>query len=284
MEGRFTLWPSGDSHRPSRISAGAATSCGPAVRSPVTHERFGPWWERPPSPRARYGFGPRWKFTPRPCPPGVAPAATIPGGKAVRTPPWNAATQPAPPAAAAVAQTARAALLPASARVVAGSRPPPRRPWPRHRDPRLPLRNGPRPGFTSRPRRPPVRGGGPGCRESGCPRRARPPAFLQRTAGPVATRRGGLGWSAHPNLRRCHNGHRKRWVATGTPPFPARRSRPGGRGATASRTTTCVAGNLHVRTAIPRTCGSSSHVRLHPGTTGSISGLGSTSRRFQAPP
>jgi len=148
MNGRFTLRPSADAHLPSCLSCGAATSCGPAARWPVAHERLGSWRERPPSPRARYGFGARWKFTPRPCPPGVAPAPTIPGGKAVRTPLRDAADQPDPPPAAAVAQTARAALLPASARVVAGSGHP-RRPWPRHRVPRLPLRNGPSPGFTS---------------------------------------------------------------------------------------------------------------------------------------
>ena len=192
--GRFTLWPSGDAHLPSCLSRGAAPPCGPIARSYEAHEPRGPWRERPPSPRARYGFGTRWKFTPRPFPSGVAPAPTIPGGKAVRTPLWDAADQPDPPAAAAVAKTARAALLPAPARVVDDSSHP-RRPWPRHRDPRLPLRGGPRPGFTARPRRPPVRGGRPTCRESECPRRERPPAFLQRTAGPVATRRGGLGWN-----------------------------------------------------------------------------------------
>ena len=171
--GRFTNLASGDSHRPSRLSAGAATSCGPAARWPVAHERFGPWWERPASPRAWYGFGTRCEFTPRPCPPGVAPAPTIPGGKAVRTPLRDTADQPYPPPAAAVAQIARAALLPASARVVAGSRPPPRRPWPRHRDPRLPLRSGPRPGFkTAGPRRPsglPRVGLPPPCASSGLP-------------------------------------------------------------------------------------------------------------------
>ena len=181
-EGRFTLWPSGDAHLPSCLSDRAATSCGPAARWPVAHERVGPWRERPPSPRARYGFGARWRFTPRPCPPGVAPAPTIPGGKAVRTPLWDAADQPDPPATA-VAQTARAALLPASARVVARSGHP-RRPWLRHRDPRLPLRSGHRPGFTPRPRRPPVRGCGPACREPGCPRRPRPLAFLQGLLDP----------------------------------------------------------------------------------------------------
>ena len=274
--GRFTLWSASGAQLPSCLSCGAATSCGPIARSSVARERLGPWRERPPSPRAWYGFGTRWKFAPRPCPPGVAPAPTIPGGKAVRTPLRDAADQPDPPAAAAVAKTARAALLPAPARGVADSSHP-RRPWPRHRDPRLPLRSGPRPGFTSRPRRPPVRGGRPACRESGCPRRARPPAFLQRTAGSVATRRGGLGGSAHPNLRRCHNGHRKRSLRA-RPPCPARHRRPGGRGATASRTTTCAIPVVHVRTGISRTSTTVSHVRLHPVTDRIHSGPGSTSR------
>ena len=61
-----------------------------------------------------------------------------------------------------------------------------------------PLRSAPRPGFTARPRRPPVRGGRPTCRESGCPRRERPPAFLQRTDGPVATRRRGMKCTSQP--------------------------------------------------------------------------------------
>ncbi len=216
MGGRFTLWPSGDSHLPSCLSRRAATSCNPAARLPVAHERLGPWRERPPSPKARYGFGARWKFTPRPCPPGVAPAPTIPGGKAVRTPLRDAADQPGPPPAAAVAQTARAALLPESARVFAGSRPPPRRPWPRHRDPRLPLRNGPRPGFTARPRGSPVRGGRPTCRESGCPHRACPLAFLQRTAGPVATRRGGWDGMHIPTSADATTGIEKGGSLTGT--------------------------------------------------------------------
>ena len=86
MGGRFTLWSASDAQPPSCLSCDAATSCGPIARSSVARERLGPWRERPPSPRARYGFGTRWKFTPRPCPPGVAPAPTIPGGKAVRTP------------------------------------------------------------------------------------------------------------------------------------------------------------------------------------------------------
>ena len=278
MGGRFTLRSASDAHLPSCLSCGAATSCGWPPGSPVAHERLGPWRERPPSPKARYGFGARWKFTPRPCPPGVAPAPTIPGGKAVRTPLRDAADQPGPPPAAAVAQTARAALLPESARVFAGSRPPPRRPWPRHRDPRLPLRNGPRPGFTARPRRLPVRGGRPTCRESGCPHRACPLAFLQRTAGPVATRRGGWDGMHIPTSADATTGIEKGGSLRSRPPFPARHRRPGGRGATASRTTTCAIPVVHVRTGISRTSTTISHVRLHPVTDRIHSGPGSTSR------
>ena len=63
-------------------------------RLPVAHERLGPWRERPPSPRAWYGFGARWQFTPRPLPPGSLPQPAIPGGKAIRTPLLDAADQP----------------------------------------------------------------------------------------------------------------------------------------------------------------------------------------------
>ncbi len=38
------------------------------------------------------------------------------------------------------------------------------------------------------------------------------------------------------------------------PPVPARRSRPGGRGATYSRTTTCKVADVHVRIPFSRTC------------------------------
>ena len=107
-----------------------------------------------PSPRARYGFGARWRFTPRPCPPGVATASTIPGGKAVRTPPWNAANQPAP---AAAAQTARA-VLPASVRPRGRwLRPPTSTSAPTPRSASA-LRSGPRPGFAAGPRRARPRG------------------------------------------------------------------------------------------------------------------------------
>ena len=50
------------------------------------------------------------------------------------------------------------------------------------------------------------------------------------------------------------------------PPFPARRSRPGGRGATTIRTTTCAVADVHVRTGNSRTLGSVSHVRPSHGT------------------
>ena len=179
---RCALRVSGGAHRTSCSSRSAARSCGSAAGSPVAHQQLGPWRERPPSQRARYGFGARWRFTPRPFPPGVATASTIPGGKAVRTPPWNAANQPAPPAAAAVAQTARA-VLPASVRPRGRwLRPPTSTSAPTPRSASA-LRSGPRPGFTRRPWRPPVRCGGPACRESGCPRRAPPPG---RTSFPCS--------------------------------------------------------------------------------------------------
>ena len=143
---------------------------------------------------------------------------------------------------------------------------------------RLPLRNGPRPGFTARPRGSPVRGGRPTCRESGCPHRACPLAFLQRTAGPVATRRGGWDGMHIPTSADATTGIEKGGSLRPRPPFPARHRHPGGRGTTAIRPTTCVATAVHVRTAIPRTSTTISHVRLHPVTDRIHSGPGSTSR------
>ena len=49
------------------------------------------------------------------------------------------------------------------------------------------------------------------------------------------------------------------------PPVPARRSRPGGRGATQIRTTTCQVADMHVRIAVQRTCTPVSHVRFRIG-------------------
>ena len=48
------------------------------------------------------------------------------------------------------------------------------------------------------------------------------------------------------------------------PQVPARRSRPGGRGATTNRTMICVVAGLHVRNACSRTCTRMSHVRSGP--------------------
>ena len=56
-----------------RPSASATTSCGRAARSPVAHGPLGLWRERPPSPRAWYGFGRRCVFTLLPPPPGSLP-------------------------------------------------------------------------------------------------------------------------------------------------------------------------------------------------------------------
>ena len=46
------------------------------------------------------------------------------------------------------------------------------------------------------------------------------------------------------------------------PPFPARRRRPGGCGATTIRTTTYEVADMHVRNGFPCTCTPTSHVRL----------------------
>ena len=143
---RLTLWPSGVAHLPSFVSCRAATSHVSAARQPVAHERLGPWRERPPSPRARYGLGTRWKLTPRPSPPGVAPAPSIPAGRPSRRRCETAADQPIflrlPPLPKRLARF----LLPAWERGVGGLG---------HHDPRLPLPNARRLGFAAGPWRPP---------------------------------------------------------------------------------------------------------------------------------
>ena len=53
---RCALRASSDARRISCSSRAATTSCGPALRWLVAHERSGPWRERPPSPKARYGI------------------------------------------------------------------------------------------------------------------------------------------------------------------------------------------------------------------------------------
>ena len=52
------------------------------------------WRERPPAPRAWCGIAPSVDSHLRPCLPEVAPEPEIPCGKAIRTPPRNAADQP----------------------------------------------------------------------------------------------------------------------------------------------------------------------------------------------
>jgi len=91
-----------------------------------------------PSPRAWYGFGARWKFTPRPCPPRVATAPSIPGGKAIQTPLRKAADNRSSVTGRLRPNGLAPFLLPASERGVTSSGHQ-RRPGPRHRDPRLPL-------------------------------------------------------------------------------------------------------------------------------------------------
>ena len=52
----------------------------------MAQERLGPWRERPPSPRAWYGFGCRCVFTPLPRPLGVAPEPAIRAGRQFSAP------------------------------------------------------------------------------------------------------------------------------------------------------------------------------------------------------
>ncbi len=139
----------GDSHFGSPAIHTAAMRCPPrsqrlAASRPGRRLPNGPLWpwpERPPSPRARYGFGARWKFTPRPCPPGVAPAPSIPAGRPPETPlcDGGGSTNPLPcwhrcPNGLAPVPYARLRTRGRWPR-------PPTRPWPRHRAPRLPLRS-----------------------------------------------------------------------------------------------------------------------------------------------
>ena len=71
----------------------------------------------------------------------------------------------------------------------------------------------------------------------------------------VATPRG-VGCSMHiPTLPRGTPSVQGGGSLRSRPPFPARHSRPAGRGTTAIRTGICVDEALHVRTVIPRTSG-----------------------------
>ena len=89
--GRFTFGPSGDSQRPSCLSAGAAACCGTATRWPSGHTGGQvPCRERPPIRRAWYGFGRRCVFTPLPpVPLGSLPnQQSVPEGRS-KAPKWG---------------------------------------------------------------------------------------------------------------------------------------------------------------------------------------------------
>ena len=90
-------------------------------------------------------------------------------------------------------------------------------------------------------------------------------AFPQGIAGPERPLREG-GMEVHiPTLPDATPGIEKGGSLRPRPPFPARRSRPGGRGATQIRTTTCEVEDMHVRIAFQRTCTPNSHVRFRIG-------------------
>ena len=79
---RCALRPSGDAHEGPRLSASKTTSCGRAARSPVAHWPRGRGRERPPNPRAWYGFGGRCVCAPLPPTLRVAPIQQSLCGKA----------------------------------------------------------------------------------------------------------------------------------------------------------------------------------------------------------
>ena len=83
---RCALRASGGARRTSCSSGSAARSCGSAAGSPVAHQRPGPWRERPPSPRAWYGFGRRCVFTLLSPSPWGRSRASDPCRKAVQRP------------------------------------------------------------------------------------------------------------------------------------------------------------------------------------------------------
>ena len=78
--------------------------------------------------------------------------------------------------------------------------------------------------------------------------------------------RGGWDGVHIPTSADATAGIEKRGSLRPRPPVSARRSRPGGRGATTIRTTTCAVADMHVRTWVSRTSGSVSHVRPSHGT------------------
>ena len=88
--------------------------------------------------------------------------------------------------------------------------------------------------------------------------RAFPPGIDESRSDP---RRGGWDGMHIPTSADATAGIEKWGSLRARPPVPLRRSRPGGRDATESRTTTCAVAVVHSRTAISRTCTTSSHVR-----------------------
>ncbi len=110
---RFTLWPSGDSQGPSRVSTGGAVSCAsvartagaaraaPAVAGATHHQSEG-------LVRVR---GRVCLRTPAPHPPGVAPEPIIPCGKASKRRGQHGGSTDPPPTAA-IAQTYRSKRSP----------------------------------------------------------------------------------------------------------------------------------------------------------------------------
>ena len=98
-----------------------------------------------------------------------------------------------------------------------------------------------------------------------------------RTDGPERPPREG-GLEVHiPTLPDATPGIEEGGSLRSRPPVLARRSRPGGRDATESRTTTCAVAEVHVRIAFSCTCPSISHVRLWNGIR---AGANSTDRRL----
>ena len=143
------------------------------------------------------------------------------------------------------------------------------------------------PGATShRPRRGEAVPGGVGRgRHLSASGRCRPrwaTAFLHRTDGAGATRRGGRHGLAHAEPTRCRSRHPKGpGRSRPRPGDPDRQRRSGGRGTTPSRPATCGALNPHAHAAFPCTSTpmSFSHLRIGNGHADPGSKNGLPSRR-----
>ena len=276
--GRFTIRPSGDSHRTFRPSACAVAPCGLAARQPVAgraaavvagatpqseglvrvRDEVGihtstlpsrgrsrtnnPWREGRPNAASGRGGSTRSSSGCRRCPncPRRSPARVRPRVRWPRPP--TVALAPTPRSASVSTQRPPSGFHPPSMET-AGSR----------------LQSGvPRVGMS------------PPCASSGlpgkdCSTRSDPP------------RRAWDGVHI-PTSADATTGIEKGGSLRSRPPSTARHRRPGVRGATASRTTTCAIPVVHVRTGISRTSTTVLHVRLHPVADRTHSGPGSTSR------